>query len=137
MTIDIRPVPTHLHVTVKGEYTLDEIKAALVRIRQGVEDYQCTKVLIDCRELVGDPSLRERFEIVAFVLQQRINAILHGTRINVPTAIIGKRPLLHPGRYGIRLLAERNLRLMICEDMADALAWLGVKAQPPELAPSA
>ncbi|HTY70568.1 MAG TPA: STAS/SEC14 domain-containing protein [Alphaproteobacteria bacterium] len=130
INIDIRATPTHLHVTLDGQYTLHDLKTALTRVRQGVDDYQSTKLLVDCRGVTGDPSLRERFEIVAFVLQQRINAILHGKPVNVPTAIVGARPLLHPGRYGIRLLAERGLRLMICEDMAEALAWLGLEAQP-------
>ncbi|HTP82275.1 MAG TPA: STAS/SEC14 domain-containing protein [Alphaproteobacteria bacterium] len=132
MTIDIRAVPTHLHVTLGGQYTFDDMKTALIRVRQSVDDYQSAKLLIDCLGMVGDPSLRERFELVAFVLQQRINAILHGKPVNVPTAIVGARPLLHPGRYGIRLLVERGLRLMICEDKAEALAWLGVEAQPQE-----
>ncbi|MBV8534798.1 MAG: STAS/SEC14 domain-containing protein [Alphaproteobacteria bacterium] len=130
LRIDIRATPTHLHVTLEGQYTFDDLKTALIRVRQGVDDYQSAKLLIDCRGVTGDPSLRERFELVAFVLQQRITAILHGKPVNVRTAVIGARPLLHPGRYGIRLLAERGLRLMICEDEAEALAWLGLEAEP-------
>jgi hypothetical protein len=136
VTSDIRQTPTHLHVTVTGAYTLQGIKDVLMRIRQAADDYQSTRILVDCRELTGDPPLRERFEIVAFVLQQRINAILHGKPSRVATAIVARRPLVHPGRYGLRLLVERNLKATICEDMAEALAWLGVEVQPSEPAAS-
>lgn len=137
ITIDIRPLPTHLHVTVAGEYTLGGTKDALLRIRQSVDDYMSTKVLIDSRGVVGDPSLRERFELVTFILQMRIRAILHGKPSNAATAIVGTPPLMHPARYGIRLLLERNVKITICGTVEEALAWLGVEVQPSEMVPDA
>ena len=131
MTVDIRQTPTHLHVTVSGGYNLEGMKNALLRIRQSADDYQSTKILIDCRGLAGDPSLRERFELVAFILQMRINAILHGKPSRVATAVVATPPLVHPGRYGLRLLVERNLKATICERLEDALAWLGVEMAAP------
>jgi len=127
--VDLNPVPTHLQVTLTGEYTLEGFKSALVRIRQSADDYQSQKILIDCRGLAGNPSLRERFEVVAFVLQQRITAILHGKPSKVATAIVATPPLLHPGRYGIRLLIERNMNLTVCAEIEEALTWLGVETQ--------
>jgi hypothetical protein len=44
---------------------------------------------------------------------------------------------LHPGRYGIRLLIERNMSLTVCAEIEEALAWLGVEAQPGQPDPGA
>jgi hypothetical protein len=132
MTVDIRQTPTHLHVTVSGDYSFEELKSAIVRVRQAQDDFQSSKVLIDCRSVAGNPGLRERFELVAFTLQLRINSILHGKPSNGLTAVVAKPPLLHPGRYGIRLLIERNLKMTVCNDIEEALDWLGVNAPRPQ-----
>ncbi len=131
VTVDIHPTPTHLRVTLTGEYTLEGLKNALARTRQAIDDYQSRKILVDCRGVTGNPSLRDRFELVAVVLQQRINAMLHGKPSKAATAIVATPPLLHPGRYGIRLLIERNMRLTVCTNIEQALAWLDVEATPP------
>ena len=132
VTVDIHPTPTHLLVTVSGDCDLEGLKNALVRTRQAADDYQSQTILIDCRGLTGNPTLRERFELVAFVLQQRITAILHGKPSTAVTAIVATPPLLHPGRYGIRLLIERNMNLAVCADVEEALGWLGVEPAPSE-----
>jgi hypothetical protein len=131
VSVNIRPLATYLSITVTGDYSYEGLKDALLRVRHAVNDHQAQKMLIDCRGLRGNPSLRERFEMVALTLQLRINAILHGKPSRCRTAIVAAPPLAHPNGYGVRLLAERNLRITICETVDDAFTWLGISADTP------
>lgn len=126
LNLDLRPTPTYLHATLSGEYTYDEIKHALTSIMSAAYEHPQLKLLIDCLAVTGNPTLRERFDLVALALQQRINAILNGKLPRVMTAIVAVPPFAHPNRYAVRLLLERNLKITICERVDDALTWLGV-----------
>lgn len=126
VTVDLRAMPSYLCATVTGEFVVDDIKTVLTRIVNGAYDQRTQNILIDCRGLTGDPSIRERFEVVAFVFQLRINAIFAGQRPKYRTAIVATAPAVHPNRYGVRQLVERKLNVTICERPEDALAWLGV-----------
>lgn len=126
VVVDIRPMPAYLHATVTGEYVAGEMKKALATIVSAGHTHRLLKLLIDCRRLTGDPSLRERFELVSFALQLRINAMLEGRKLGFRTAIVATPPLAHPARYGMRLLVERNLKVTLCGRLEEALTWLGV-----------
>jgi hypothetical protein len=127
-TVDIRPLTTHLHATITGEYVDDDVKRVVASIMNAAHNQPVPKILIDCRDLTGNPSLRQRFELVAFVLQLRINGIIDGHRPRYRTAIVARPPLAHPNRYGIRLLVERRLNVTICERLEEALAWLEIES---------
>jgi len=131
LTLDLRPAPSHLHATLAGEYTYDELKKALATIMAAAYEQPSLKLLIDCLAVTGNPTLRERFDLVAFALQQRINAILNGKSPRVATALVAVPPFAHPNRYAVRLLLERNLKITVCERVEDALAWLGAPPGVP------
>ncbi|HEX9462031.1 MAG TPA: STAS/SEC14 domain-containing protein [Alphaproteobacteria bacterium] len=128
VTLDLHPMPTYLHATVTGEYAAEEMKRVLAAIVSAGQRHRLLNLLIDCQGVTGDPTLRERFEMVSFALQPRINALIEGRKIGFRTAVVGTPPLIHPARYGMRLLVERNLKVTVCERLEEALAWLGVEA---------
>ncbi len=135
VAVDIRPEPDYLHSAMIGEFTVDEVKHGLSSIVEAADRHQRLNVLIDCSRLNGDPSLKERFELVSYAFQLRVNRLLRGHRPRLRTAIVAVPPLLHPNRYAIRLLVERNMNVTIVEQMDDALTWLRMPsdtAKPPD-----
>ncbi len=135
LAINLRLTPTHLHVTVTGEYTDEDAKIVLARVTAAAHAQDSRNILIDCLGVTGDLSMRQRFELAASVLQMRITSLLHGQPARYRTAVVAKPPLVHPNRYLIRLLVERNMRITVCDSVEEALAWLGTGAQAPQPSP--
>ena len=131
LTVDLHPSPSHLRATLAGDYSYEELKSALGTIMAAAYEHPSLKLLIDCLGVTGNPTLRERFDLVAFALQQRINAILNGKPPRIATALVAAPPFAHPNRYAVRLLIERNLKITVCDRMEDALAWLGIPLEAP------
>lgn len=126
MTADIRALPTHLHATVCGEFAEQPACDILTRIGVAANNQATLNIVIDMRKTTGNPSLRQRFEVVAHAIQMRINSLLRGGRGKFRTAIIGHPPLVHPNGYGARLLTEHNMKVAIFETPEAAYAWLGI-----------
>lgn len=126
MTADIRALPTHLHATVRGEFASDAACDILTRIGDAANNQPTLNVLMDMRETTGNPTLRQRFEVVTHAIQMRINSLLHGGRGKFRTAIVGHAPLVHPNGYGARLLNEHNMKVAIFDTPEAAYAWLGI-----------
>lgn len=127
-TVDIRPMPGYTHATVTGEFDVESTKEAITRILSAAHAHPTSKILIDCRGYKGNPSLGERFSIVTHILELRIKSMLHGQPSRYQTVLVARPPLVHPARYGLRMLVERNLRITICGTLDEALAWLGIAA---------
>ena len=134
VAVDIRAEPDYLHSAMIGDFTVEEVKSALAAIIQAADRHQRLNVLIDCLRLYGDPSLKERFDLVSHAFQLRVHRLLRGHRPRLRTAIVAKPPLLHPNRYAVRLLTERNMNVTIVEEMDEALSWLRTAGNPPPTA---
>ena len=126
MTADIRALPAHLLATVRGEFAEDAACDIITRIMEAAHNQPTPNILIDVRAVAGDPTLRQRFAVVAHTLQLRINSMLRGRPARYRTAIVGQPPLVHPGGYGARLLNEHSLKVTICDTLEGAYAWLGI-----------
>lgn len=128
--LDLRPMPDYLHAILTGEYEIEATKDAITRVVAAAHAQPSSSILLDCRGYQGHPTLPERFSIISHVMELRIKSMLQGQPARYRTAIVGAPPLLHPARYGVRMLAELNLRISIWETPEEALAWLGIAADP-------
>lgn len=132
LTFEIRALPTHLHVTVRGEFAEEDACDILTRVIEAAHNQPTLNILIDVRAAAGDPTLRQRFAVVTHAVQMRINSMLHGRPARYRTAIVGWPPLVHPNGYGARLLTEHNLKVAIFGTTDAAYAWLGIdRTRPP------
>lgn len=137
MTADIRALPTHLHAIVRGEFAKEPACDILTRVSEAANSQPTLNILLDTRETVGNPTLRQRFEVVTHAIQIRINSLLRGGRGQFRTAIVGRPPLVHPNGYGARLLTEHNMKVAIFETPEAAYAWLGIGDHDRVSAPAA
>jgi hypothetical protein len=104
---------------LEAETTFHEILAALV-------EHKVKRVLIDGRQVLGDPEPLERFyygRYVADAVAQTINR----TQIEVPRfAYVLLEPVLDPKRFGETVAVNRGMRVKVFGDVRQAEWWLGV-----------
>ncbi len=122
-------MPGYMHATVSGAYELEATKDVITRVVAAAHAQPGSNILIDCRNYQGTPTLGERFSIISHVMELRIKSMLQGQPARYRIAIVGAPPLLHPARYGVRMLAELRLRISIWESVEEALKWLGIEAE--------
>jgi hypothetical protein len=125
LTVDIRPTPTYLHVTLSGNYVKAEIEAAVRRIVDAAHEHRLLHVLIDCLQLAGDLSLSERIEMGEFWRRLRWEALLAGKPSGYWMAVVGVAPLIHPDQPAMKVMISRGLNNTAAfARVEDALAWL-------------
>ena len=130
--VDIHPESDYLHSALVGDFTVDGVNDGVASIVEAADQHQLLNVLLDCLHLSGDPSLKERFDLVSYALQLRVKRLLQGRRPRLRIAVVAVPPLMHPNHYIVRFLAERNMNITIVEDVESALAWLRAPANPVE-----
>ena len=115
-----------LCVTYSGEFSLAEAEATFPQILEALVKEKLAKVLVDGRQLVGEPEPLERFyygRYVADAVAQTVNR----TKIDVPRfAYVLQHPVLDPNRFGETVAVNRGMRVKAFDDMKQAEWWLGV-----------
>ncbi len=117
-----------LYVTATGKFSIGEAKRTFLEMLEAVAANNCTKVLFDGRELIGEPLAMERFYYGAFAAEES-----HRRVQNIPWfAYVLKEPVLDPRRFGENVAVNRGLKVKTFEDSKDALNWL---LSPPSTFP--
>ncbi len=117
----------YLHVIVSGGFTLRGAQQAFLDVLEAVALHRSEKVLFDGRRIHGHVKPMERYFFGDFVgkastdfYKQAITAHATAFAFVLPTGI------LDPGRFGETVAANRGMLVMACDNVADALRWLGV-----------
>jgi hypothetical protein len=82
-----------------------------------------TKVLIDGREITGDPTSFERFLYGTFAACATLE-ILHTHNLKLKFAYVIHEPLRDPKRYGETVAVKGGMDVKTFEDKNEALEWL-------------
>ena len=90
-------------------------------------------LLVDCRQVDGEPTFSERFEFGKFVAEVNIAAVHDGRTQLVKFALLGSYPLIDPGRIGEVVAVNRGASVRVTTDPEEAVTWLG--ADPGEVLP--
>ena len=117
-----------LHVTYIGQFSLAAAEETFQQLLDALVKDKLRKVLIDGRQIVGDPEPLERFyygKYAADAVSQTINRL----RIDVPRfAYVLREPVLDPNRFGETVAVNRGMRVRTFDDLKQAEWWLGVSA---------
>jgi hypothetical protein len=117
-----------LVATYTGNFLLAKAEATFQEILDALVEHKLKKVLVDGRQLVGDPESLQRFyygRYVADAVAQTINR----TMIEVPRfAYVLEEPMLDPNRFGETVAVNRGMRVKAFDSMPKAEWWLGVAA---------
>ena len=117
-----------LHVTYIGQFSLAAAEETFQQLLDALVKDKLRKVLIDGRQIVGDPEPLERFyygKYAADAVSQTINRL----HIDVPRfAYVQREPVLDPNRFGETVAVNRGMRVRTFDDLKQAEWWLGVSA---------
>jgi len=123
--------PEYLRVVVTGSFTLDDAKRNFSRMLESVARYQAEKILIDGREVKGNPKAIERFLYGEFAAKSVARQIAEE---RIPRACrfayVMLEPVLDPNRLGETVAVNRGMWVKAFDDLDAAFAWLEV-APPP------
>jgi hypothetical protein len=125
MHLRIIPEAEFLSVVVTGEFSLEEAESTFLDIVGAVSENKSEKVLVDGRELSGDPRKIERFFYGDFAAQMYRDLIKIITSRAPVFAYVLQEPVLDPQRFGETVAKHRGMLVKAFDNLDDALGWLG------------
>ena len=87
-----------------------------------------TRVLLDASAVTGVPTQDERYVLGLFVAAEQRILAARTPPVDMQVAVVGQRPLIDPDRFGETVAINRGAKVKVSEELAEALAWLGVSA---------
>jgi len=121
MRYEIRKEADHTRIDVAGEY---EPSSAIKILKAGIEAALAQgfhKLLVDARQLTGNPKTLQRFE-----LGESVARFYHDTRGPdfIRVALVGHEPLIDKERFGQVVANNRGLPVKVTTDFEEALRFL-------------
>ena len=114
-----------LKVDASGEFSLEEAKRLFLEMLEAVARYQAEKILLDGRNVKGDPARIERFFYGYFAATESISLIAKSRLRQAPQfAYVLHEPLRDPGRYGEKVAVNRGMNIKVFETLEEAVEWL-------------
>jgi hypothetical protein len=116
---DIDIVDDRLELRYRGDYVLGASLKLLEQAFETAARRDLTRILVDVRDLVGNPTVSDRYDIGTFVAT-RCAERHFGIRI----AFVGEEPLIDPARFGELVVRNRFAKGRVFSELHDALEWL-------------
>ncbi len=127
LAIAFYPKEGFLHASLTGAFDLAEAKAAVLSMVDYCLKHRHSKVVLDCRQVSGEPTTMERYEFARFMVDQQ-QGLRRSSLGEWIVALVGDEPLLdHKQRFGETVAVNRGGVFRIASKFEDALAWLGVR----------
>lgn len=128
LTIDLESREHYLRATVSGTYSLRAAQDAYDQAVKTAVALGHTRLLIDANEVTGSPTQDERYMLGLFVAAEQRILAEKTPDVTVQVAVVGRRPLIDPERFAETVAVNRGAKVKVSEQLAEALAWLGVSA---------
>jgi len=119
--------PDFLHVKVSGSFSLREAKENFIQVLEILTRHKVQKVLLDGREVEGNPEVMERFFYGEFAAESLMQFLSKGVAAETCFAYVLHEPVLDPGRFGETVAVNRGMTLKVFDALEDALAWLQIE----------
>ncbi len=112
-----------------GDFSLAEAKRTFLQMLEAVAQHKVEKVLFDGRRLTGEPTTMERFYYGKFAAEAVRGYANRGVSRETRFAYVLEEPVLDPGRFGETAAMNRGMIVKACDNVEDALGWLGISAE--------
>ena len=110
---------------VTGEFALEEAQRTFLEILDAVARHSTEKILLDGRELQGEPTTIQRFLFGAFTAQAVMRyRRAHRASRALQFAYVLQEPVLDPQRFGETVAVNRGMWVKVFDNPEDALGWL-------------
>ena len=123
---EISPKPGFIYVVERGIFSVVEAEEKFKEILEFVAGKKVENVIIDARELIGNPKTMERFYYGKFVGDTIVDFASRGVSPYTKFAYVMKVPLLDPKRFGENVAVNRGCNCKAFDNLEDALSWLGI-----------
>ena len=112
-----------LRVDVSGEFSLEDAKQGFLELLGAVVQYKAEKILVDGRNVKGNPKDIERFYYGEFAARETRRIVVEHN-IVPRFAYVLHEPLRDPGRLGETVAVNRGMILKVFDTSEDAIEWL-------------
>jgi hypothetical protein len=112
-----------LNAVVVGEFELPQAQQQFLELLDEAVQKGASKVLIDGRQMTGNPTAFERFLYGTFVALATID-VLHHFNVKLKFAYVIFQPLRDPERLGETVAVNRGMDVKTFEDENEARVWL-------------
>jgi hypothetical protein len=124
MSIEILPDELLLRVSISGDFSLNESNSIATRIFQHLGQHALQKVLVDFRQVKGEPKVIERFLHAVFIASEMDRFAGAGVSRATRFAYLGTEPMIDRGRFGETVAVNRGINVKVTDSMEEALRWL-------------
>ncbi len=112
-----------LNVVASGEFTLEEAKKSFLEMLDPVVRHKAEKILLDGRNVHGNPKHMERFYYGEFAATETHRIVVEHN-IHLRFAYVIHEPLRDPARFAETVAVNRGAMLRVFETLQDATEWL-------------
>ena len=112
-----------LSVDASGDFSLEDAKQAFIEMLRAVAQYQAVKIILDARNMRGNPKDMERFYYGEFAAAETRRIVLEH-KINPRFAYVLHEPLRDPARLGETVAVNRGMIIKVVDTPEDAIKWL-------------
>jgi hypothetical protein len=113
-----------LTVVVTGEFSLEEAKRTFLQMLEAIALHKSKKVLLDGREVMGNPETMERFYYGKFAAQKVVASAKRGVSVATRFAYVLREPLRDPRRFGETVAVNRAMNVKTFHNPEEAFQWL-------------
>lgn len=117
MNFAIQTHPTHLLVTVSGEFVVEDGRKCIEAMYAAAKESGLVKVLVDGRGIGAGVSIAQRHAVATYLADLRDIPIR--CAVLVPTALMTTKTLEHTA-------SNRGTPVRTTDSVTDACVWLGV-----------
>ena len=112
-----------LSVDASGDFALEDAKLAFLEMLGAVAQYKAEKILLDGRNVNGNPRDIERFYYGEFSARETRRIVVEH-KIVPRFAYVLHEPLRDPARLGETVAVNRGMVIKVFENPEDATEWL-------------
>ena len=123
MSLQMNAESDLLNVVVTGEFSLEEAKRTFLQMLEAIVLHKSKKVLLDGREVMGNPETMERFYYGQFAAQ-KVVAGKRGVPVATRFAYVLREPLRDPRRFGETVAVNRGMNVKTFHNPEEAFQWL-------------
>ena len=124
--------PDFLRAVIRGEFSSEEAERTFIEIMDAVTQHKSDKVLLDGRDVTGEPTTMQRFYYGEFAAATVARYSKESRKPGPKFAYVLVEPVLDPARFGEVVAVNRGMNIKVFENLAQALGWLKFEPDKPD-----
>jgi hypothetical protein len=124
MLIKVTAEPRFLRVVTSGHFTLAEAERTFLQVIDAVALHKTDKVLFDGREVIGEPTIVQRFYYSDFAARTIARYAAESGNRWPQLAYVLEEPVLDPNRFGEKVARNRGMNMRVFDNLEEAFTWL-------------